>query len=43
MVVVITETDRTVISYTVDTLDFSISCNRLQPIEKASVSPTLWP
>ena len=28
---------------TVATLRFSIGCNRLQPIEKYSVSPTLWP
>ena len=30
-------------TYTVDTLRFSIGCNRLQPIEKSSVSPNLWP
>ena len=28
---------------TVDTLRFSIGCNRLQPIEKYSVTPTVWP
>ena len=29
--------------YTVDTLRMSIGCNRLQPTEKSSVSPMLWP
>ena len=28
---------------TVDTLRMYIGCNRLQPIEKCSVSPILWP
>ena len=30
-------------SYAVDTLRMSIGCNQLQPIEKCSVSPILWP